>query len=84
MAEIKFDQSLQKLEEIVRRMEGGELSLEAALKDYEEGVKLASVCLKKLAAAENRIEVLKKDAAGVLRAEPFAPGEAGGPGEEES
>ena len=41
MAVEKFESALKKLEEVVRRLEGGELSLDESLKAFEEGVKLA-------------------------------------------
>ena len=57
MATEKFETSLKKLEEIVRRLEGGSLSLEDSLKAFEEGVKHSSFCAKKLDEAERRVEV---------------------------
>ena len=52
MAVEKFETALKKLEEVVRRLEGGELSLDDSLKAFEEGVKLAGFCSKKLNEAE--------------------------------
>jgi len=78
MSEMKFDDSLRKLEEIVRRMEEENLPLETALREYEKGVKLASICLSKLNEAENRIESLRRDARGLLHVEPFAGEETNG------
>ena len=73
MAEKKsmdFEQSLERLEELVDEMEGGDLSLEAMIKHFEEGSKLVEVCSKKLNEVEQKIEKLvKKD--GALREEPF-------------
>ncbi len=71
MSEIKFDQALARLEKIVEEMEGEEMPLEASLKKYEEGVKLARLCLEKLEKAEKRIEILQRSADGSLSAEPF-------------
>ncbi len=71
MPEIKFDQALARLEKIVEEMEGEEMPLEASLKKYEEGVKLARLCLEKLEKAEKKIEILKRSADGSLSAEPF-------------
>ena len=58
MARDKFEEALQKLDEIVRRMESGDLSLEESLKAFEEGVKLARFCSRKLDEAERRVEIL--------------------------
>ena len=58
MGKDKFEDNLNRLEEIVRRMESGELSLEDSLKAFEEGIKLSRLCGKKLDEAERRIETL--------------------------
>jgi len=71
MTEIKFDQALKRLEKIVEDMEGGELPLEDSLKKYEEGIKLARICLEKLDQAEKKIEVLQRSTEGVLNPRPF-------------
>ena len=57
-SEIKFEKALSDLEKIVEELESGELSLDEALKRYEEGVKLSRSCAKKLSEAEKKIEVL--------------------------
>ena len=75
MATEKFETSLKKLEEIVKRLEGGSLSLEESLKAFEEGVKHASFCSKKLDEAERRVEVLLKRKDGTFGREPFEPEE---------
>ncbi len=59
-----FEQALAQLEQIVQRLEKGELPLEESLKLYEEGVRLSRLCHGKLEEAEGRIEVLLKDARG--------------------
>jgi len=59
-----FEQALQQLEQIVQKLEKGELPLEESLKLYEEGIRLSRLCHGKLEEAEGRIEVLLKDARG--------------------
>lgn len=71
MATDKFEASLKKLEEIVKRMETGSLPLEDSLKAFEEGVKLAAFCSSKLDDAERRVEILLKQKDGSLKREPF-------------
>ena len=73
MATEKFETSLKKLEDVVRRLEGGSLSLEDSLKAFEEGVRHASFCAKKLDEAERRVEVLLKRKDGTFTREPFEP-----------
>ena len=61
-----FEVALKQLEEIVQRLEKGELSLEDSLKLYEEGIRLSRLCHAKLDEAEGRIEQLLKNARGEL------------------
>jgi exodeoxyribonuclease VII small subunit len=65
-----FEASLAELEEIVTKLEDGDLALEASLELFEKGIKLSRECRDRLTNAERRIEVLMKDANG-LRAEPL-------------
>jgi exodeoxyribonuclease VII small subunit len=74
-----FERSLARLEEVVRRLENANLSLDEAMKLFEEGVELSRECQKQLEQAEGRVEVLLKKADGKIAAEPFEP-----EGEEES
>lgn len=53
-----FETKLNRLEEIVEKMEGGDLPLEDSLKMFEEGVRLARECQTQLNAAEQRVKVL--------------------------
>ena len=73
--EVEFETALKKLETIVENLENGELSLEVALKQYEEGVKMADICSKRLSDAEKRVEVLMKTSGGRLKTAPFEAGE---------
>jgi exodeoxyribonuclease VII small subunit len=75
MAAEKFETSLKKLEDVVRRLEGGSLSLDDSLKAFEEGVKHASFCAGKLDEAERKVEVLLKRKDGSFSREPFEPEE---------
>lgn len=53
-----FEKKLTRLEEIVGKMEGGELSLDDSLKLYEEGVKLSRECNSQLMQAEQKVKTL--------------------------
>jgi len=55
---IDFEKSLKRLEEIVGELEEGNLSLEKALKIYEEGITLTRSCSKMLKEAKARVEKL--------------------------
>lgn len=53
-----FEQSLKRLEELVRRLEHGNVPLEQSLADYSEAVELLRICQGKLDAAQCRVELL--------------------------
>ncbi len=53
-----FEQSLEKLEQLVERMEDGDLSLEDSLKTFEEGIKLTRQCQQALINAEQKVKLL--------------------------
>lgn len=57
---LNYEESISKLEKIVSELEKGKLSLDESLKKYEEGIKLASTCTKKLNEAKRKIELLVK------------------------
>jgi len=56
--ERKFEEAMTRLEEIVQRLESGDLTLEESLSLFEEGIGLARYCSGKLDAAESRLEIL--------------------------
>ena len=66
-----FERSLARLEEVVRKLENANLSLDEAMKLFEEGVQLTRDCQQQLEEAEGRVEILLKKAGGKLVAEPF-------------
>ena len=53
-----FNKGLVELENIISKMESGELSLEDSLKNFEEGVKIHRKCHTALMDAEQRINIL--------------------------
>ncbi len=55
-----FEAALEKLQLSVKKLESGELSLEDALRQFEEGVKLTRICQEYLTAAEHKVEILTK------------------------
>jgi exodeoxyribonuclease VII small subunit len=58
MAVKKFEESLRRLEDIVKQLEQGDLTLEASLKLFEDGIKLSRICSRQLEEAERRVEML--------------------------
>jgi exodeoxyribonuclease VII small subunit len=71
MAELKFEEALKKLEQIVTDLERGQLSLDESLKKYEEGKKLSSICAKRLEEAERKVEIIIKSEDGNRKKIPF-------------
>ncbi len=70
MAKKTFESALARLEQITQELESGDLSLEASLKKFDEGIKLTEFCNAKLSEARTKVEILlEKD--GRLKAEPF-------------
>lgn len=59
--EIKFNEAMQQLEEIVRQLEQGDVPLEEALTLYQKGMELSKVCHDKLQNAENQLVTMMKD-----------------------
>ena len=66
-----FDDGLDRLETLVQKLESGNLSLEEALREFEEGVALSQALQQQLAEAQRRVEVLKQGLGGEYRAEPL-------------
>jgi exodeoxyribonuclease VII small subunit len=64
MAKPNFEDAMKRLEEIVRKLEGGELALDASLEAFEEGMKLVGFCSQKLEEAEQKVNILIKESGG--------------------
>lgn len=65
-----FEAALSRLEQITEELESGDLSLDASLKKFDEGVKLADYCNTRLAEARTKVDILlEKD--GQLETVPF-------------
>ena len=66
-----FESALEELEQVVDRLESGELSLEESLEAFEKGVGLVKYCNQKLNDVERKVEILVKDKEGKLQLQPF-------------
>jgi len=66
-----FETSLRALEEVVARLESGDLTLEESLECFEQGVKSAARCRNLLRDVELKVELLLKDRDGGLTLEDF-------------
>jgi len=59
--QMSFEEALKRLEELVGKLERGELSLEESVRAFEEGVQLARRCEALLDQAEQKLKLLNDD-----------------------
>ena len=71
MAKKTFEQSMKQLEQIVVELESGEMTLEQAIKKFEEGMELSKFCSQKLEETERKITLLMQNSAGQAVEKPF-------------
>jgi exodeoxyribonuclease VII small subunit len=64
MGKLDFDSAINRLEEIVEKMESGQPSLEESLAMFEEGVKLSLYCQKELQKTDGKVQRLMKKLTG--------------------
>ena len=57
---LSFEENIEKLEEILSKLEDEKLSLDMSVKLYEEGMKLVSTCNRELEDAERKIKILTR------------------------
>ncbi len=62
--QMTFEEALARLEEIVGKLEDGEIALDESIKAFEEGGYLVKFCLSKLDAAEKKVKKIEKDEQG--------------------
>ena len=66
---VQFEEAFKRLDEIVTKLESGDLSLEESMTFFEEGITLPETCKTRLEAAEQKIQLLLKDSDGNLTLE---------------
>ena len=69
--EMTFEAAMDRLEEVLRRLENGNETLDDSLKLYEEGISLIRACNTQLESAEQRIRILQVQADGSVSLENF-------------
>jgi len=82
MKELSFEKALTELENIVEKMERGDLSLNESLALFERGVQLARFMRGEIETAEKKIEILLKDEKGGVKSKSFNLNEEESPSEE--
>lgn len=71
VARMSFEEALAELEQIVRRLEAGQVKLDEAIECYERGAQLKRHCEHKLNEAQQRVDRIVVSADGTLTAEPI-------------
>ncbi len=74
---MNFEEAMAELEQIVQRLEQGRTPLEEAIAAYERGAALKRHCEDKLRLAQEKVEKIALDRAGVPAAEPIDPEDGG-------
>jgi exodeoxyribonuclease VII small subunit len=69
----QFEEALKRLQDLVEKLEKGDLPLEEAMECFSEGIRTAQFCHKKLEEAENKVQLLLKDQQGEWKSAPFEP-----------
>jgi exodeoxyribonuclease VII small subunit len=70
IAAMSFEDALAELEQIVRRLEAGQVKLDEAIQSYERGAQLKRHCEQKLSEAQQRVDRIVIGPEGVLSVEP--------------
>ena len=70
IAAMSFEDALAELEQIVRRLEGGQVRLDDAIQSYERGTQLKRHCERKLSEAQQRVDRIVIAPDGAVSAEP--------------
>ena len=71
MDKINFEETMKELEEVVQKLENGELNLDETIKEFEKGMELSKSASKYLEEAEKKITILVQDKDGELKEEEF-------------
>ncbi|ADG82551.1 exodeoxyribonuclease VII small subunit [Thermincola ferriacetica] len=70
-----FEEAINRLEEIVKTLEEGNIGLDEALQKFETGVRLSRYCNNKLTEAERKINMLIRENDGTFSVKPVNPTE---------
>lgn len=68
LSELNFEDALKRLEDIVRKLENGDVPLDQSIALYSEGEKLRGLCQQRLEAAQAKIEKITLDRDGKPKA----------------
>lgn len=71
MKDMNFEEALAKLEDQVKKLECGNMTLDDSISSFEEAVKLVKICNEKLEKAERRVRILTESQDGSITDMPF-------------
>lgn len=71
MSELSYETCIEKLEELVKKLESGDLPLEESLQAYEKGKELIAYCSDKLKEAQGKLQIVIQKENGSLESAPF-------------
>ena len=76
LAKFNFESAIERLEQVINKLESGELGLDESIKVFEEGVELSKKCHKKLKEAETKVKQLIKTENGEFELDLFTENES--------
>ena len=71
MKDMNFEEAIKKLESEVKKLEGGNMSLDESIDAFEEAIKLVKICNDRLENAERRVRMLTENVDGMVSDVPF-------------
>ncbi len=71
MKNIDFENSMLELDGIVKKLEGGALTLDESIAEFERAMQLVKICNERLESAEQRVRILTEDKSGIISDKPF-------------
>ncbi len=71
MEDLSFEQAIMQLEQVIKQLESGDLSLNDSIEGFKKGVELSNICNKKLEEAQKTITLLTQDNEGNVTEEEF-------------
>ncbi|MBS4539983.1 exodeoxyribonuclease VII small subunit [Clostridium sp. D2Q-11] len=69
--EVKFEEAISQLEDIVDRLETGDLTIDSAIDEFKKGIQLYNKCYKKIEETEGKIKLILEDGEGIVKESDF-------------
>lgn len=72
---MEYEKQLKELEEIIEKLESGEIGFDDAVKMFERGAELCKNLSKSFEKAEGKVSIIREELMGILKEEQFQPEE---------